>query len=116
LVLAEVDSSATRRRDHLTAPWVALLAYRARRAGLRIADAVFGLVWSGAMTEARLSGLLGRVSQGCTEIYLHPATGDSFAGHAPGYRYADELAALTAPSVLAAARRPDVRLGGYSDF
>ena len=115
-VLADVDSSATRRRDYLTAPWAALLGRRAKRAGLRIADAVFGLAWSGAMTQARLSGLLACLPDGCTEIYLHPATGNRFAGHAPGYRYTDELAALTAPSVLAAARRPDVRLGGYSDF
>jgi hopanoid biosynthesis associated protein HpnK len=115
-VLAEVDSSAPPRRDYLTAPWAALLGHRARRAGLRIADAVFGLAWSGAMTEARLSGVLSRLSESCTEIYLHPATGDRFAGHAPGYRYTDELAALTAPSALAAASRPDVRLGGYSDF
>jgi hopanoid biosynthesis associated protein HpnK len=115
-VLAEVDSSATLRRDYLTAPWVALLGHRARRAGLRIADAVFGLAWSGAMTQTRLSGLLGRLPEGCTEIYLHPATGDGFAGHASGYRYTEELAALMAPSVVAAARRPGVRLGGYSDF
>jgi hopanoid biosynthesis associated protein HpnK len=115
-VLAEVDPSATRRRDYLTAPWVALLGGRARRGGLRIADAVFGLAWSGAMTQARLSGLLGRLPEGCTEIYLHPATGNRFPGHAPGYRYTDELAALVAPSALAAAHRSDVRLGGYSDF
>jgi chitin disaccharide deacetylase len=115
-VLAEVDSSAPPRRDYLTAPWAALLGHRARRAGLRIADAVFGLAWSGAMTEARLSGVLSRLSESCTEIYLHPATGDRFAGHAPGYRYTDELAALTAPSAFAAASRPDVRLGGHSDF
>jgi hopanoid biosynthesis associated protein HpnK len=115
-VLAQLEPSPPPRRDYLNAPWVALLGHRARRAGLRIADAVFGLAWSGAMTQARLSSLLGRLPEGCTEIYLHPATGNRFAGHAPGYRYADELAALTAPSVLAAARRPDVRLGGYSDF
>jgi hopanoid biosynthesis associated protein HpnK len=115
-VLAAVDLSATGRRDYLTAPWAALLGHRARRAGLRIADAVFGLAWSGAMTEGRLSGLLRRLPEGCTEIYLHPATSDGFAGHAPGYRYTDELAALVAPSALAAGRRPDIRLGGYSDF
>jgi hypothetical protein len=47
---------------------------------------------------------------------MHPATSDRFAGHAPGYRYAEELAALMAPSAIAAARHPDVALGGYSDF
>jgi hopanoid biosynthesis associated protein HpnK len=115
-VLAEVEPSVRRRPDDWTAPWAALLGRRARRAGLRVPDAVFGLAWSGAMTELRFSGLLRRLSEGCTEIYLHPATSDSFEGHAPGYRYADELAALMAPSAIAAACRPDVALGGYSDF
>jgi hopanoid biosynthesis associated protein HpnK len=115
-ILAEVEPSARRRPDYLNAPWAALLRRRARHAGLRIADAVLGLAWSGAMTPSRLSGLLRRLPAGCTEIYLHPATAGGFAGHAPGYRYADELAALTAPAAIAAARRPDVALGGYSDF
>lgn len=115
-VLAEVESSARRRPDCLSAPWAALLGRRARHAGLQTPDAVFGLAWSGAMTPSRLSGLLHRLPAGCTEIYLHPATAGGFEGHAPGYRYADELAALTAPATIAAARRPDVALGGYSDF
>jgi hopanoid biosynthesis associated protein HpnK len=115
-VLAEVEPSARPRRAWLTAPWMALLGRRARRAGLQTPDAVFGLAWSGAMTESRFSGLLRHLCEGRTEIYLHPATASGFAGHAPGYRYADELAALMAPSAIAAARNPDVALGGYSDF
>jgi len=83
---------------------------------LRSPDAVFGLAWSGAMTAPRLCGLLHHLSEGCTEIYTHPATSDRFEGHAPGYRYADELAALTAPDAVAAARRPGIVLGGYGDF
>jgi chitin disaccharide deacetylase len=115
-VLAEVEPSARPRPDYSTVPWAALLGWRARRAGLEVADAVFGLAWSGAMTQARLSGLLRRLPEGATEIYTHPATADGFDGHAPGYRYADELAALTSPSAIAAARGPDIALGGYSDF
>jgi hypothetical protein len=115
-VLAKIEPSARRSSLDPLAPWAALLARRARRAGLRTADAVFGLAWSGAMTETRFCALLGRLPEGCTEIYMHPATSDRFAGHAPGYRYADELAALMAPSAIAAARRPEVALGGYSDF
>jgi hypothetical protein len=68
------------------------------------------------MTESRLCGLLRHLSDGRTEIYMHPATSDDFAGHTPGYRYTDELAALTAPSAVAIAGRRDVVLGGYSDF
>ena len=115
-VLAEVEPSARRSPAYLTAPWAALLARRARRAGLQVPDAVFGLAWSGAMTQPRLSGLLRHLPEGSTEIYLHPATSGGFEGHAPGYRYADELAALMAPSAIAAARRPEVALGGYCDL
>jgi hypothetical protein len=68
------------------------------------------------MTQSRLCGLLHRLAHARTEIYLHPATSDRFDGHAPGYRYADELAALLAPSTVAATRNADVALGGYCDF
>jgi hopanoid biosynthesis associated protein HpnK len=98
------------------APWTRLLARRTRRAGLRAPDHVFGLAWSGAMSAARLGGLLPRLPAGLTEIYFHPATRDGFEDSAPGYRYADELAALTDPHVIALTRRPDVTLGGFSDF
>ncbi len=100
----------------LTGPYAALLGRAARRAGLKTPDAVFGLAWSGALTAARVAGVLQRLPEGLSEIYAHPGTAGGFAGHAPGYRYADELAALTAPEVIAAARLSDVALGGYSDF
>jgi hypothetical protein len=116
-VLAGIEPSAARRWPvDPAAISAALLRRRARRAGLRSPDAVFGLAWSGAMTAPRLCGLLHHLSEGCTEIYTHPATCDRFEGHAPGYRYADELAALTAPDAVAAARRPGIVLGGYCDF
>jgi hypothetical protein len=93
-----------------------MLGTRARRAGLRTPDAVFGLAWSGAMTAERVEGVLRMVPEGRTEIYFHPATRNDFPGHAPGYRYVEELAALTAPGVIAMARRGDVTIGGYADF
>src|SRR5262245_9603447 len=113
-VLTSVEPQAPHAPAWVTAPWAALLERRARRAGLQTPDAVFGLAWSGAMTTSRLLGLLQHLPGGRSEIYLHPATSDDFAGHAPGYRYAEELAALTAADVIAAAR--DLRLGGYADF
>jgi hypothetical protein len=98
------------------APWARLLGQRARAAGISTPDAVFGLAWSGGMTPPRLVQVLERLPDGPTEIYLHPATANEFPEHAPGYRYTEELAALTAPAVVAAARRSGVRLGGYADF
>ena len=77
---------------------------------------MFGLAWSGAMTTARVRGLLAHLPPGFVEIYTHPATANDFAGHAPGYRYTDELAALCDPRCIAALRQSGYRLGGYSDF
>jgi hypothetical protein len=78
-------------------------------------DAVFGLAWSGAMTRERLRGLLENLPPGLIEIYTHPATANMFTGHAPGYRYTDELAALTDPDCVAALQRSGFRCGGLGD-
>jgi len=99
----------------LTAPWAYLLRGRLQRAGMLVPDQVFGLQWSGAMTEDRLSGLLRNLPDGLSEIYLHPATGP-FPGAAPGYRYQEELAALLSPAIVAEAHNPALRLGGFADF
>jgi hypothetical protein len=76
-------------------------------------DAVFGLAWSGAMTRERIANLLRGLPTGVIEIYTHPATANDFAGHAPGYRYTDELSALTDPECVAAAQQSDHRTGGF---
>ena len=100
----------------ITGPYASLLGRAARRAGLQTADAVFGLAWSGAMTAPRVEGVLRHLPEGRTEIYTHPGTAGGFAGHAPGYRYADELAALTSSEAMALVRRGEIALGGYADF
>lgn len=93
--------------------WPMLLWLRrlAARHGLRAPDRVVGLRWSGAFTADRLAAVLPRLPAGVTEIYLHPATAGGFPGAAPGYRYAEELAALTDPRVRAACAR--LTTGGY---
>jgi predicted glycoside hydrolase/deacetylase ChbG (UPF0249 family) len=58
-----------------------------------------------------VEGVLQRLPDGLSQIYAHPATAGGFVGHAPGYRYADELAGLTSPDVVAAALRGGVALG-----
>lgn len=100
----------------LLRPWQALLRARARRAGLVTPDAVLGLAWSGAMTADRLCRLLNHLPPGLIEIYLHPATADRFAGSAPGYRYVEELAALTDARCLQALYASKRRPGGYADL
>ena len=90
----------------VVAPWAAWLRAPGSRApDLATADAVFGLAWSGAMTKERVAALLGRLPPGFVEIYLHPRRANAFAGAAPGYRYAEEFAALCDPDCIAAVRR-----------
>jgi hopanoid biosynthesis associated protein HpnK len=115
-VLRLIDKQTSSKLSWVTSTCAALLKARVRRRHLLAADRVFGLAWSGAMTEARLAGLLAHLPDGVTEIYFHPATANSFSGAAPGYRYTDELAALVAPRIVFAARDQDIRLIGYSDL
>lgn len=115
-LLRALEPGSRRLAAELVAPWAAFLRLRLRRQGFIVPDRVFGLAWSGAMTARRLAALLSHLPPGTTEIYLHPATANVFAGSAPGYLYAEELAALTAPAVIAAARACGARLCGFSDL
>ena len=67
------------------------------------------------MSAGRLAGLIRNAPEGLSEIYLHPATG-AYTGSAPGYRYAEELAALISPETAAALRETAATLGGFADF
>jgi hopanoid biosynthesis associated protein HpnK len=115
-VLRLIEKQTSSRLSWLTSTCAALLKARVRRRRLLAADRVFGLAWSGAMTEMRLAGLLAHLPDGLTEIYFHPATSNWFSGAVPGYRYTDELAALVSPRIVLAARGRDIRLIGYSDL
>ncbi len=115
-IVADIDPKTQRQAGRVVAPWAAWLRRRIRSAGLITADAVFGLAWSGAMTQQRLAALLSRLPSGLVEIYLHPATANTFFGAAPGYRYAEEFAALCDGACIAAARASGYPIGGYADF
>lgn len=114
-ILSRVEARRGSAVNLLTAPFAGGLARRFRRAGLLAPDHVFGLAWSGAMTPARLKGLLAHLPHGVSEIYLHPATG-AYPGSAPGYAYREELRALTDPEIARLIAGRDIRLGGYCDF
>ena len=114
-VLAAVEAGS-RARAPGVAIWAQLLRRRFAAAGMTTPDQVFGLAWSGAMTSPRLAGLIAHLPEGLSEIYLHPAKTARFAGAAPGYRYVEELAAVTDPAVIEAARVSGAERGGFSDF
>ena len=114
-VLAAVEAGSRARAPGVGA-WTQLLRRRFAAAGMTTPDQVFGLAWSGAMTSSRLAGLIAHLPEGLSEIYLHPAKTAYFAGAAPGYRYVEELAAVTDPAVIEAARVSGAERGGFSDF
>ncbi len=100
----------------IAAPWARMVHRRCARSGIAVPDHVFGLAWSGAMTSARLRGLIDHLPDGLNEIYLHPATSDTYAGHAPGYACRAELDALLDPAARDAATRRGAVLGTFRDF
>ena len=97
---------------------VASLRRRLRRAGLAHNDRVFGIAWSGGVTEARLLGLLPRLPEGISEIYLHPAVAHSptLAAAIPAYRHTEELAALVSPAVRRRIEELGIRLTSYGNI
>lgn len=99
----------------LLSPWLAIMRRRLRAAGIAHNDHVFGMADSGAMDEARLLEILGRLPEGVTEIYLHPAveSGAAIAASMSGYRHAQELAALLSPRVRAALGDCGAATGGF---
>ena len=100
----------------LTAPWASAMRRRVRKAGWASPDRVFGLAWSGHMTERRIEGLIRNLAPGCTEIYTHPAMTTDFEGGANGYAYVDELAALTSANCWHALCESAAVSGGYADM
>ena len=95
-------------------PVASALRRRLDRAGLARNDQVFGIAWSGNMVEDRLLGLLPYLPDGVSEIYCHPASGA--ASLAPGYRHAEELAALLSPQVRRRIEELGISLARYRDL
>jgi hopanoid biosynthesis associated protein HpnK len=93
-------------------PVLRLMRRRARRAKLAQNDHIFGLAWSGAMTEERLLALIPHLPDGLNELYCHPANADAseIRRGVAGYKYREELAALLSPRVRQALNDNDVTL------
>ncbi len=80
-------------------PWLDLMRWRLKKAGLLCNDQVFGLHHTGGMDEQVLLEILRHLPDGLSEIYLHPATRNQLTPAMAGYRHTDELAALLSPQV-----------------
>lgn len=100
------------------APWVKLVGYRLRRAGVVSNDYVFGLHDTGRMTRERVVSFLARLPEGVSELYFHPATGDG-TGKRPlsdPAACAAELDALLSVDVRNALAAHGVRTLSFSEL
>lgn len=95
-------------------PVVGALRRRLDRAGIARNDQVFGIAWSGRMVERRLLALLPHLPGGVSEVYSHPACGA--VSFVPGYRHAEELAALVSPLVRRRIAELGISLARYRDL
>ncbi|MEQ1919076.1 MAG: ChbG/HpnK family deacetylase, partial [Elusimicrobiota bacterium] len=77
---------------------------------------LFGLFETGAMVESAWLRLIPLLPDGLTEIYGHPATATVglLKETMPGYRHAEELAALMSPRVREALERAGAQLTSFS--
>jgi chitin disaccharide deacetylase len=106
----------------LLKPWLWLLRRKLAAAGIAHNDCMVGIRHSGKFDEtALLAALADLPPQGIVEFYLHPAliSGAEIGASMPGYRHADEFAALISPRVRLALEQLKLqgfRLGGFSDL
>ena len=95
--------------------WASLLRARLRRAGLACNDHVFGLAWTGSVTEERVLRLIPHLPEGLSELFCHPATAAAVATPS-GSRPTEELRALTSPAVSRRLAEHEIRLVGFGDL
>ncbi len=100
------------------APWMRLMRRRARKAGVRFNDFVFGISNSGAMSVPVVERCLKRLPEGVTELYFHPATRrcpeiDRFM---PAYDHEGEYMALTSEALKTALEASGAERIGFCDL
>lgn len=92
---------------------------RVRAAGLKTPDSFVGADDSGRLDEGRLARLIDGLPPGTSELLCHPGQGsEAIAAAYPhwGFRWDEEMRALTSPSVRDGLRRADVTLTYYHEL
>lgn len=101
----------------LLGPWIALVKWRLRRAGLATTDRIIGLHDTGRMTAVRLRHILRGLPAGSSEIFFHPALRDA-AGPWPLAPEASqaEFEALLDGEVRQLLAQGGIEHGGFRDL
>lgn len=100
----------------LLRPWIALVKWRLKRAGIVTTDRIIGLHDTGRMTATRLRHILRRLPGGTSEIFFHPAEREAEGPWplAPEASQA-ELDALLDPEVRRLLVERGIVRGGFRD-
>ena len=85
-----------------------------RARGLKSTDRLFGLHQSGHMSEDYVLGVIGRLRDGVTELYFHPAL--DIGGTPPPVHAQIEVEILTSPRVRDALSARGVRLTTFAEL
>ena len=103
---------------YMLSPWIALMRWRLRRAGIRFNDQIIGITETGTLNKDQLHAAVTSLRDGITEIFSHPATSnwDGMDPAASDFKFKEELDALISPEVAAAVRTSDITLITYKDI
>ena len=96
----------------------AIAARRFRARGIVSTDRLYGMHESGGCDEPYLRHVLRSLPPGDSEIYCHPADAqnEDMRRRMPGYRPADELAALTSPAIREIVETRGIDLVSWRDL
>ncbi len=96
--------------------WSLVLRGQIKRAGLACNDHLFGLAWTGQLSETRLLGLIPHLPPGISEIYSHPAaTRDAtLTTLMPDYRHETEFTALISQRLAQLIAKSGIELTTYA--
>lgn len=98
----------------LLAPWISLVRWRVRRAGMATTDRVIGLHDTGRMTAGRLRRILETLPPGSSEIFFHPAEAAAEGPWPVGAQASQaELDALLDTTVKQLVETRGIRHGGF---
>lgn len=102
----------------LLSPWIALMRWRLRRAGISYNDQIIGITETGTLDQMHLLSAILNLRDGVTEIFSHPAMGswDDMDTAASGFKFREEFEALISPDVAAAIKKCDITLSTYKDI
>ena len=115
-----IDDDKDKRKRYLVSllfrPFVNSMRKKCDIRGIKYNDTIYGLYDSGHMTIDKLVRIIPHITEGLTEIYLHPATGpwDGIDPAANDYEFEAEYKALIHTRTKRTVEKFDITLSGFN--